>query len=78
MVFKKIKAALMTAAIFALLPLNALGQANTYYDKGNTTTGTTRHALKKRMALVGHNCMVSRLIDGISVGSGGGKSFQLM
>ena len=41
MVFKKIKAALMTAAIFALLPLNALGQANTYYDKGNTTTGTT-------------------------------------
>lgn len=76
MVFKKIKAALMTAAIFALLPLNALGQANTYYDKGNTTT--TRHTLKKRMALVGHNCMVSRVIDGISVGSGGGKSFQLM
>ncbi len=70
MVFKKIKAALMTAAIFALLPLNALGQANTYYDKGNATTETTRHTLIKRMALVGHNCMVSRLTDGISVGSG--------
>lgn len=78
MFFKKIKAAVMIAAILALLPLSALGQANTYYDKGNTATEATRHTLTKRMALVGHNCMVSRLIDGISVGSGGGKSFQPM
>lgn len=50
-----------------LLPLNAVGQANTYYDKGQNGQ---RHTLKERMALVGHNCMVSRLPDGIEVGSG--------
>ena len=26
--------------------------------------------MKSRMALVGHNCMVSRLADGVTVGSG--------
>jgi len=64
---KKLKAALLVAVIFMLLPLNAVGQANTYYDKGQNGQ---RHTLKERMALVGHNCMVSRLPDGIEVGSG--------
>lgn len=64
---KKLKAALLVAVIFMLFPLNAVGQANTYYDKGQNGT---RHTLKERMALVGHNCMVSRLPDGIEVGSG--------
>lgn len=65
--FKKLKAALLVALIFMLFPLNAVGQANTYYDKGQNGQ---RHTLKERMALVGHNCMVSRLPDGIEVGSG--------
>ena len=65
--FNKLKAALLVAVIFMLLPLKALGQANTYYDKGQNGQ---RHTLKERMALVGHNCMVSRLADGIAVGSG--------
>ena len=65
--FKKLKAALLVAVIFMLLPLKALGQANTYYDKGQNGQ---RHTLKERMALVGHNCMVSRLADGVAVGSG--------
>ena len=64
---KKLKAALLVAVIFMLLPLKAVGQANTYYDKGQNGQ---RHTLKERMALVGHNCMVSRLPDGIEVGSG--------
>ncbi|WP_337806949.1 hypothetical protein [Prevotella sp.] len=55
------------AVIFMLLPLKAVGQANTYYDKGQNGQ---RHTLEERMALVGHNCMVSRLPDGIEVGSG--------
>lgn len=58
---------MLVAVIFMLLPLNAVGQANTYYDKGQNGQ---RHTLKERMALVGHNCMVSRLPDGIEVGSG--------
>ena len=41
-------------------------EPNTYWDKGTTT----KHTLTKRMALVGHNCMVSRLADGIEVGTG--------
>lgn len=65
--FKKLKAALLMAVIFMLLPLNAVGQANTYYDKGQNGQ---RHTLKERMALVGHNCMISRLADGVEVGSG--------
>lgn len=65
--FKKLKATLLVVVIFMLLPLKALGQANTYYDKGQNGQ---RHTLKERMALVGHNCMVSRLPDGIEVGSG--------
>ncbi|WP_337949494.1 hypothetical protein [Prevotella sp.] len=64
---KKLKAALLVAVIFMLLPLKAVGQANTYYDKGQNGQ---RHTLEERMALVGHNCMVSRLPDGIEVGSG--------
>ncbi|WP_295357189.1 hypothetical protein [uncultured Prevotella sp.] len=64
---KKLKAALLVAVIFMLFPLNAVGQANTYYDKGQNGTP---HTLKERMALVGHNCMVSRLADGVAVGSG--------
>lgn len=43
-------------------------EPNTYWDKGTTTP--IKHTLTKRMALVGHNCMVSRLADGIKVGSG--------
>lgn len=65
--FKKLKAALLVAVIFMLLPLKAVGQANTYYDKGQNGQ---RHTLKERMALVGHNCMISRLPDGVAVGSG--------
>ena len=64
---KKLKAALLVAVIFMLFPLNAVGQANTYYDKGQNGTP---HTLKERMALVGHNCMISRLPDGIEVASG--------
>lgn len=30
--------------------------------------------MKSRMALVGHNCMVSRLADGVTVGSGSKNS----
>ena len=50
--------------------MKAVGQANTYYDKGQEGATPNRTTLKSRMALVGHNCMVSRLADGIAVGSG--------
>lgn len=43
-------------------------EPNTYWDKG--TDNPTKHTLTRRMALVGHNCMVSRLADGIEVGTG--------
>lgn len=62
------KAVIIMAAIFMLLPLRAVGQANTYYDKGKAEP--TRQVLKTRMALAGHNCMVSRFPDGVAVGSG--------
>lgn len=64
------KAAVLVAVIFMLLPLKAVGQANTYYDKGQEGATPNRTTMKSRMALVGHNCMVSRLSDGIAVGSG--------
>lgn len=64
------KAAMLVAVIFMLLPLKAVGQANTYYDKGQEGATPNRTPLESRMALVGHNCMVSRLSDGIAVGSG--------
>lgn len=64
------KAAVLVAVIFMLLPLKAVGQANTYYDKGQEGATPNRTPLKSRMALVGHNCMVSRLADGIAVGEG--------
>ena len=64
--FKVFKAAAIVAVIFMLFPLKAVGQANTYYSKG----GVNRNTMKSRMALVGHNCMVSRLADGVTVGSG--------
>lgn len=64
--FKVFKAAVIVAVIFMLLPLKAVGQANTYYSKG----GGNRNTMKSRMALVGHNCMVSSLADGVTVGSG--------
>lgn len=70
MKIKIFKAAVLVAVIFMLLPLKAGGQANTYYDKGQEGATPNRTPLKSRMALVGHNCMVSRLADGISVGSG--------
>ncbi len=41
-------------------------EANTYYVKGTTD----KLKLTRRMALVGHNCMVSRTGGGISVGTG--------
>lgn len=63
--FKVFNAVAIVAVIFMLLPLKAVGQANTYYSKGGN-----RNTMKSRMALVGHNCMVSRLADGVTVGSG--------
>lgn len=70
MKIKIIKAAVLVAVIFMLLPLKAVGQANTYYDKRQEGATPNRTTLKSRMALVGHNCMVSRLADGIAVGEG--------
>lgn len=70
MKLKIFKAAVLVAVIFMLLPLKAVGQANTYYDKGQEGATPNRTPLESRMALVGHNCMVSRLADGIAVGSG--------
>lgn len=70
MKIKIFKAAVLVAVIFMLLPLKAVGQANTYYDKGQEGATPNRTTLKSRMALVGHNCMVSSLSDGIAVGSG--------
>lgn len=70
MKLKIFKAAVLVAVIFMLLPLKAVGQANTYYDKGQEGATPNRTTMKSRMALVGHNCMVSRLSDGIAVGSG--------
>lgn len=70
MKIKFFKAAVLVAVIFMLLPLKAVGQANTYYDKGQEGATPNRTTLKSRMALVGHNCMVSRLADGIAVGEG--------
>lgn len=64
------KAAVLVAVIFMLLPLKAVGQANTYYDKRQEGATPNRTPLKSRMALVGHNCMVSSLADGIAVGEG--------
>ena len=70
MKIKIFKAAVLVAVIFMLLPLKAVGQANTYYDKGQEGETPNRTPLKSRMSLVGHNCMVSSLSDGIAVGSG--------
>lgn len=70
MKIKIFKAAVLVAVIFMLLPLKAVGQVNTYYDKGQEGATPNRTPLKSRMALVGHNCMVSSLSDGIAVGSG--------
>lgn len=70
MKIKIFKAAVLVAVIFMLLPLKAVGQANTYYDKRQEGATPNRTPLKSRMALVGHNCMVSSLADGIAVGSG--------
>lgn len=71
------KAAMILAALVLLLPLRAVGQANTYYERGGVNPTDSRQVLKTRMALVGHNCMVSRLPDGISVGSGSQKLSNL-
>lgn len=70
MKLKIFKAAVLVAVIFMLLPLKAVGQANTYYDKRQEGATPNRTPLKSRMALVGHNCMVSSLADGIAVGEG--------
>lgn len=64
------KAAMILAALVLLLPLRAVGQANTYYERGGINPTDPRQVLKTRMALVGHNCMVSRFPDGVSVGTG--------
>lgn len=65
------KAAMILAALVLLLPLRAVGQANTYYERGGGVNPTDfRQVLKTRMALVGHNCMVSRFPDGVAVGTG--------
>lgn len=63
------KAAMLMAALVLLLPLRAVAQANTYYDRGGVNPTNPRQVLKTRMALVGHNCMVSRFPDGVAVGS---------
>lgn len=70
MKLKIFKATVLVAVIFMLLPLKAVGQANTYYDKRQEGATPNRTPLKSRMALVGHNCMVSSLADGIAVGEG--------
>lgn len=70
MKIKIFKAAVLVAVIFMLLPLKAVGQANTYYDKRQEGATPNRTPLESRMALVGHNCMVSSLADGIAVGEG--------
>ena len=44
---------------------------------GGVNPADSRQVLKTRMALVGYNCMVSRLPDGISVGSGSQKLSNL-
>ncbi len=75
MKIKRIKATMLMVALFLLIPLSVAAQesnaasstSNTYYNKGEA--GETRQPLK-RMALVGHNCMISRLADGIKVISG--------
>ena len=64
------KAVMILAALVLLLPLRAVGQSNTYYDRGGVKPTDSRQVLKTRMALVGHNCMVSRFPDGVSVGTG--------
>lgn len=64
------KAAMILAALVLLLPLRAVGQANTYYERGGVNPTESRQVLKTRMALVGHNCMVSRFPDGVAVGTG--------
>lgn len=64
------KAAMILAALVLLLPLRAVGQANTYYERGGVNPADSRQVLKTPMALVGHNCMVSRFPDGVSVGTG--------
>ena len=76
MKIKRIKATMLMVALFLLIPLSVAAQesyatsstANTYYDKGGKAE-ETRQPLK-RMALVGHNCMINRLADGIKVISG--------
>lgn len=75
MKIKRIKATMLMVALFLLIPLSVAAQesnaasstSNTYYNKGEAET--TRQPLK-RMALVGHNCMINRLADGIKVISG--------
>lgn len=39
-------------------------------NEGGVNPADSRQVLKTRMALVGHNCMVSRFPDGVSVGTG--------
>lgn len=70
MKLKIFKAAVLVAVIFMLLPLKAVGQANTYYDKRQEGATPNRTPLESRMALVGHNCMVNSFADGVTVGSG--------
>ena len=59
---------LFSGNIQAAAETTTSSEPNTYWDKG--TDNPTKHTLTRRMALVGHNCMVSRLADGIKVGSG--------
>lgn len=70
MKLKFFKAAVLVAVIFMQLPLKAVGQANTYYDKRQEGATPNRTPLESRMALVGHNCMVNSFADGVTVGSG--------
>lgn len=44
------KAAMILAALVLLLPLRAVGQANTYYERGGVNPADSRQVLKTRMA----------------------------
>ena len=76
MVCKKLRGAVMIlATLLSMIASNIQAadetetstQGNTYWEKSSPDKKMT---LTRRMALVGHNCMVSRTAGGISVGTG--------
>ena len=76
MVCKKLRGAvIILATLLSMIASNIQAadetetstQSNTYWEKSSPDKKMT---LTRRMALVGHNCMVSRTAGGISVGTG--------